>query len=227
MPQSVVFLDWAAFFDGREVVWGGLPVAETGGIVVDAEAYARSMMQLLPEGAAWPRDAESTLYRTLLALAQELYRLHNRATVLVNESDPRSTSELLLEWEADVGLPDPCVEAAQTLAERRQALVGRLVAGGGPTRAFFIQLAAALGVTITITEFRSEAEAIAAGIPYTGTSWANTWRVNVPTAVSVREFRAGSGAAGEPIRTWGNDVLECQIKRFKPAHTTVLFAYAT
>ncbi len=227
MAQQVYVGDVPLWWDELEVWWGGLPVTEVGGIDVDAEAYARAMMQLLPEGAAGPRASEAVLYRTVLALAQELFRVHERATAIVNEADPRTTAELLPEWERDVGLPDPCVEAAQTIAERRQALVGRLVAGGGPTPAFFRQLAAALGVEVTIQEFRSEAQAIAAGIPYTGTSWAHTFRVNVPQSVSIREFRAGSGAAGEPLRTWGNDVLECQIKRFKPAHTAVLFAYAT
>jgi uncharacterized protein YmfQ (DUF2313 family) len=39
------------------------------------------------------------------------------------------------------------------------------------------------------------------------------------------EFRAGLSAAGERLRTWGNDTLECKLNQLKPAHTIALFAY--
>lgn len=208
------------------VVWGGPSevISETG--ETDAASYARSLAALLPQGQAWPTDPASTLQRVLLGLAQEMQRVDARAAALVQESDPRTTTELLSDWERSHGLPDPCVEVAQTVAERRQALMGRILSIGGQSRQFFISLAAALGYSITITEFPTEAAAISAGIPYTGTSWANTWLVNVPVTVAVRDFRAGAGSAGEPLRSWGNDVLECQFQRLKPAHTSVLFAYA-
>jgi uncharacterized protein YmfQ (DUF2313 family) len=30
----------------------------------------------------------------------------------------------------------------------------------------------------------------------------------------------------EPIASWGNALLECVIKRLKPAHTSVIFGYS-
>lgn len=213
-------------YDGLEVWFGVSPetVFLSGGGLIDLD-YAQALAGLLPTGPAWPREPESTLQKFLLALAAELARIDGRATVLVYEADPRTASEMLADWERVAGLPDPCVEAAQTVVARRQALLGRLTSSGGQSRAFFILLAAALGYTVTITEFKTLAAAISAGIPYVGDSWANTWRVNVPETVAVREFRAGAGSAGEALRTWGNEVLECQFQRMKPAHTSVLFAY--
>jgi len=190
------------------------------------DEYRDALAALLPTGAAWPRDPQSRLMCFLSGLAAEYSRLDARAAQLLAETDPASTTELLSDWERVVGLPDPCVTAAQTVAQRRQALEGRLTAVGGQSRRFFIELAARLGYNITIDEFASAAAATAAGITFTGDEWAHIWRVNVPAAVSITYFRAGAGAVGEPLRAWSNEVLECQFNRYKPAHTRVLFAYS-
>ena len=42
--------------------------------------------------------------------------------MLIDESDPRSTLEMLNDWERAFGLPDSCTDAADTLAERQNAL---------------------------------------------------------------------------------------------------------
>lgn len=196
-----------------------------GLVTMTQEDYRAALAALLPTGAAWPRDTGSTLMLLLRAMAAEFERLDGRAAQLLAETDPASTTELLPDWERVVGLPDPCVTQVQTVAERRQALEGRLTSVGGQSRAFFIQLAARLGYTITIDEFASAAAATAAGITFTGDEWAHTWRVNVPSVVGVTWFRVGAGAVGEPLRTWGNEVIECQFNRLKPAHTRLLFAY--
>lgn len=187
--------------------------------------FQEALAALLPGGLAWPREAESVLMRFLGGLAAEFERLDARAALLLAETDPASTAEMLPDWERVVGLPDPCVTTSQTVAERRLALEGRLTAVGGQSRRFFIELASRLGYTITIDEFKSAAAATAAGIVFTGDEWAHIWRVNVPTTVAVTPFRAGAGAAGEPLRVWSNEVIECQFNRYKPAHTRVLFAY--
>lgn len=190
------------------------------------DEYRDALAGLLPTGAAWPRDTASALLQLVRSFAAELERLDMRAAQLLAETDPATTTELLPEWERVVGLPDPCVTTGQTVAERRQALEGRLTSVGGQSRRFFIELAARLGYSITIDEFASAAAATAAGIPFTGDGWAHTWRVNVPTTVAVTPFRVGAGSVGEPLRVWSNEVIECQFNRYKPAHTRVLFAYA-
>lgn len=191
------------------------------------QEYQRALLGLLPTGLAWPRDSGSTLGRTLLGLAIGLARVDGRAADLFEEVDPGTTAELLADWERVVGLPDPCVTSPQTVAERRQALASRLTSSGGQSRSFFVQLASRLGYSVTITEFRSAAEATAAGVPFVGSQWAHIWRMNVAQSVGVRPFLAGAGTAGEPLTAFGNEVLECQVNRFKPAHTQVLFAYAS
>ena len=76
------------------------------------------------------------------------------ADLLERESDPRSTIELLPDWERNWGLPDPCYTSPQSIDERQRALVMRMTMLGAQSRQFFIDVAAMLGYTITITEYR-------------------------------------------------------------------------
>lgn len=213
------------YFGGYPLIWAVNIEPDSAPAPLGPQDYAALLSDLLPSGLVWPREAGSTLQLFLAALAVEMARLHERSSDLVAEGDPRLTSELLPDWERVAGLPDPCVGAGQTLAVRRAALETRLTNVGGQSRAFFLEVASRLGYTITIDEFFSEAAAISAGIPYTGTSWAYTWRIN-SSAQTVRRFRAGSSTAGERVRSWGNVLLECVMNRLKPAHTVLLFAYA-
>ena len=190
------------------------------------EGYIELLAALLPPGVAWRSEEGSSMNDLLGAMAEELARVDARSDDLHEEADPRTTVELLADWERVAGLPDECLAGAtQTMQERRAALVGRLTQQGGQSRIFFIQLAASLGFEVTITEFRPFRAGISlAGDALTNGDWIFTWRINAPETTIV-SFRAGLSAAGEPLRTWGNTRLECAIERLAPAHTNVLFGY--
>lgn len=195
-------------------------------MAVSREEYLRQFLtRLLPTGALWDLELGSNFEQALEPLAGELARVHVRMDDLLREADPRTTSELLSEWEKAAGLPDDCEEPGQTIQERRNRLVEHLTAVGGQSPAFFIELAARLGFEITIAEYR----------PFTCTSkcnaalntralgWHFTFRVNAPET-TIRNMTCRS-RCNEPIRDWGNDVLECVIRRRKPGHTHVIFSY--
>lgn len=189
--------------------------------------YLRQLQALLPQGAVWSREDDALLTKLLSAFAAGFSQVDARAGQLVNESDPRTAVELLSDWERVAGMPDPCVAASgqtQSTAQRRAALVARLTMLGGQSKAYFIALAASLGYTITITEYRPfRAGQSRSGDPVS-TNWQFAWQVNAPLNTVV-PFRSGNGVAGDPINSWGNELIECVISRFKPVHTTVVFAY--
>ncbi len=190
-----------------------------------AEEYFRQLQGLLPPGEAWPRDEDTTLGRLLRAMAVELARVDARSNDLIQEADPRTTTALLPEWERVTGLPDDCVGPGTTLQERRAMLVRKLTSIGGQSRAFFIDTAAALGFDISITEFRPfRVGRSAADDALCGHDWIFAWRVEGPETTIVH-FRTGQSTVGEPLRSWGNTLLECVMTRLKPAHTIVQFAY--
>ena len=196
-------------------------------MVLSETDYLRQLQALLPSGPAWPTDDDATLTRLLGALATELARVDGRAQQLVEEADPRTVAELFADWERVAGLPDPCVLAfgeTQSSVQRRTALVARLTMQGGQSPAYFIAIAASLGYTVTITEFRPFRAGQSRAGDTVATNWQFAWQVNAPLN-TVTPFRAGNAVAGDPINSWGNKALECVLSRFKPAHTTVVFAY--
>jgi len=191
---------------------------------LDVEGYTRLLQALLPTGSVWPRGPEATLTKLLAAWAAELARVDERGDDLVDEADPRTAFEMLTDWERVCGLPGTCHDTAEGLAQRRAAVSSRLTFRGGQSRAFFLSLAASLGYSVGIEEFRPLRAGGLAGSRAYGEGWAFAWRVRGPEASAISVLRAGGGA-GERLRTWGNALLECEIGRRSPAHTNVLFAY--
>ena len=117
--------------------------------------YVQAFLRLLPQGNAWPRQPDTTLVKTCTGLNEYRGFVDGRAADLLEiESDPRTTVELLPDWERNFGLPDPCYEAPQTIGQRQLALVMRMTMLGGQSREFYIAVAAMIGYTITITEYR-------------------------------------------------------------------------
>lgn len=194
--------------------------------VFSATDYATQFQRLLPRGRVWHRGWGLVQAADILALMPNWARLHVRLNDLIREIFPCTTTELLPEWEATLGLPDPCVDPPLSTVQQRQAAVcTKFAARGGQSIAYFEALAAALGYSITITEFAPFRAGINhAGDPVYGAAWGYVWRVE-STAETIWAFSAGTSAAGEPLRAWGNAALECALRAVAPAHTILQFAY--
>ncbi|VVO86756.1 YmfQ family protein [Pseudomonas fluorescens] len=191
-----------------------------------AADYLEQQKTLLPPGQAFPREAGTTLHDLLDGMSIELARVDGRGESLPIEANPASTNEMLGDWERVAGLPDKCSGVLEeTLQGRKNALLTKLTSTGGQSPGYFIELAASLGYDVTIEEFRPFRAGLSrAGDPLTNGAWVFTWRIHA-AETSVISFRAGVSAAGERLRTWGNDTLECKLNQLKPAHTIALFAY--
>lgn len=185
-------------------------------MALSADDYLIELQELFPPGPAWSKDPNDVLNKILAGLAVEFARADQRLDDLVNEADPRTTSDLLSDWERVAGLPDNCQgELANTAQGRRAALVSKLRAQGGQTPGYYIDVAASLGYTVTITE---HVETDESGIY-------STWTVQTSVAANIVNFRAGRSRAGERLRSWGSSDLECKLNQLKPAHTRIQFSY--
>ncbi|NBB51512.1 DUF2313 domain-containing protein [Rhizobium sp. CRIBSB] len=189
------------------------------------EAYTHQLQALLPGGPIWTRDPAARLTAVLAALAAEFARLDQRAEQLTVELDPRTTYEMLTDWERVLGLPDGCTPVTGTISERRAAVIQKLTSLGGQTPAFFVALAAALGFEVVIHEFDPDVDDYSPGLDITGGKWRHAWRMEVLTQTDFTSFRAGVSAAGDRLVEGGALDLECVIRRAKPAHSQVLFTY--
>jgi len=190
-----------------------------------AADYQQMLAGLMPQGPAWPTEPGTETALTLAGLAQELARLDARIDRLIEEADPRTALELLADWERLTGLPTPCMAGqAQNLDQRRAAVVAQLTGLGGQRPADYIALAAALGYTITITEFFPLSWGMTWGAAWAGVDWAYGWQINAPqTTRTFAQF--GVNGWGDRWSAWGNLLLECVIRPRIPAHTIILFTY--
>jgi len=118
-----------------------------------AEQYRELLKSLMPLGKIWTRDSNSVLHKIWYSLGEELSRIEARVDDLYDEKDVRTTSELLLEHEEDFGLPDIDDEISSIESERQEELESSLLKLGQQFQQYYIDIANALGYTITIEEF--------------------------------------------------------------------------
>jgi uncharacterized protein YmfQ (DUF2313 family) len=219
MPDALTYDPPSTYADA--ITYDGQPLCGLSG-----DDYAKVLADLLPRGLAWPRDPAAVIMLVMRGLAEEFARVNARDCDLLAESYPCGASETLSDWERVAGLPDPCTGPLPTVQQRRAAVCAKLGAIGGASEAYFIELAATLGYQITIQTFEPfRASKNRAGDPVYGQNWVYAWRITVQSPVTFVHFRAGRSAAGEPLRTWGNKMLECAFMANKPAHTVLFLAY--
>jgi uncharacterized protein YmfQ (DUF2313 family) len=176
----------------------------------------------------WQRGWGTLQAQDLLTLMPTWARLDARAANLIEDAFPCSTSELLPEWEATLGLPDPCVGQLGSTQERTAAVCAKFSARGGQSISYYTALALSLGYDITIQQFAPfRVEFNRAEDPLYGEDWAYAWQVTVNTTQGLAYFRTGESTCGEPLASWGSKLLECMIQQYAPAHTTLIFAYIT
>ena len=188
--------------------------------------YRAALLALLPRGVIWRRDAGSDQGRVAEGLAAGAARLHARAVALLTDAFPATAYEQLPDWEETLGLPDPCAGVAPGLQQRRAQVAARLTAQGGQSVAYFIGQAARLGYAVQIREYApSRFGSMRMGQRMQGPDWAHVWAVRAPLE-TITSFRFGQSGMGEHFRSWGNAVLECELRAIAPAHTILHFQYS-
>jgi uncharacterized protein YmfQ (DUF2313 family) len=190
-----------------------------------AADFAQAMANLMPRGIIWRRDPGSVLMQTLGALAPTYERNTAAAAALLVDAFPDTTTNLLPEWEASLGLPDPCSAANPSVAQRAAAVAAKFGARGGQSPGFFIALAAALGFVVTITQFWPFCADAACDGPDYDAAWASAWQVNAPQVTSSY-FIADLSSADDPLETYDAAELVCRMTQYAPAHTTLIFAFS-
>jgi uncharacterized protein YmfQ (DUF2313 family) len=195
-------------------------------MVLMAEDYRAQLFSLLPQGKAWSTDPDSNLQRLLSGAAEEFARIDGRAGALSLEADPRQADLLFPEWEASYSLPSECAPAEQSLADRRVALIGRIVGQGGMRAEDYIALADGLGYPgIEIIEhFEATVEVVGGvgpegaeiGDPLNEEIWLSAWDIMIPDGV-VRESVVDASQIGDPLRSWGDQLIECALRGAAPS----------
>lgn len=173
--------------------------------IATTDDFLRVLQGLLPRGLVWTRDPARRLTRLLAGLADECVRVQNRAGSLMEEADPATTTAagLLPEWERVTGLPE-FGYIPPTEADRRAVLVGKLAAQGGQSKAYFEEIALAMGAVVEVEN----------------TSRPHVWSVAMPSG--IRRFRVRS-RAGDRLVEFNDVALRVRLafEKYKPAHTAI------
>lgn len=185
-----------------------------------ATDYKNMLIALLPKGEAWD---SADIVPQMTALAEELARIDARLAALIEESDPRTVTELIDEWETDWSLPTECTGPLDTLEKRRDALINRIRTTPDQSRQTYIDFAEQAGYTITITEY-SAGDAVP-GHPEIPTADA-AFVVQINSALTGFDDREMGDDMGEPFATWGDTFLECTLRELSQAHHVLIFAYS-
>lgn len=189
--------------------------------------YAEALGALMPPGRAWPRVKKSIQAAVHRALGRSFERSDTDAQRLLVGAFPGTATTMLSEWESTLGLPDDCsIGEVFGTSDRQRAVVSKLISTGGLNRGYYINIAAALGYTITITQFRPAMAGMSiCGDALNGEEWPFTWRINAPKT-TINYALSGVSYCGDPLASWGNKKLECAINRIAPSHLNVIFNYS-
>lgn len=173
--------------------------------------YLALLKALLPRGRAWNRN-DPVLIEVLTAEAAEFARVDGRLDDLLLERSTLTTTELIGEHEADYGLPDGELPYnPNDLVSQRIALNAKLRAIGGQNPQYFIDLAAALGYTITITQWQPFWVGYStAGSGVGDQRVIHYWTVNILSTPTAPKF--------------GDELLSA-FPKYAPANGHLLFAY--
>ncbi len=177
--------------------------------------FGSMLAKLLPPGVLWDLEAASPLRKMLMAMGDEFTRVEARAVDLLAESDPRTATETIADWERVMRLPDDQVTTIPgTLAGRRVAVAQKLVGRQGANYAFYATLAAACGYPlISITRYANavtRSGILRSGDHLSGVEWAY--------AITITVSPATAGALTHAQ-------FEAVINRVTHSHIQVFFIY--
>ncbi|WP_431281670.1 YmfQ family protein [Humitalea sp. 24SJ18S-53] len=194
----------------------------------DTAAVTAALLALLPQGWAWSRSPDAVAVRLLAAPAAEIATMEAAIQQLLDEvADPRLADAMLPDFERVLG-PDPCGRDMAELGAQSRRLIAhqRWTLRGGASIGFFTDLAALVGVPITIEEIvPSESGLEECSYELIPPEQRFVWIVHLP-ATSLIEHECGVAEAGDPLGDFEASLVECVIRDHAPAHTLPIFSYA-
>lgn len=158
----------------------------------------------------------SVLSLLIEGLTIESSRISERIDDMFDEMDPRTTVELLPDWERNWGLPDDCTDPPVSVPDRQAALTARVTARGtgGSDVAMLLAIAVELGYADAfIRRFHLPAKTCTSRCD----TPLNTLTVGWPFVYEIVLPQNAGQTTGE--------VAKCQIDRTAMAHLATTYAF--
>jgi len=208
------------------------------------DKYVKLIRNLLPTGFAWENVRQHPF---LTGIAGEFCRVGDRTEDLLREIDPNQTVELIEEWETTFGIPDECTpDTILTIEERRAQVIQKMATIGSLSAEFYEGIGALYGFDITVenhlsfqvgrsvvgddlTNYDNPRDIFRVGQNTVGDQlqvpgWLHCFNAELP-ATAFETFKVGQNTVNQPLATFGNELLECVLRRLKPAHSCITFTF--
>lgn len=163
---------------------------------------------------------ERVFGKLLFTFGHEYWQFTERMVIWFNEMIPGLSTELLPEWERDLGLPDACSGELGSIAIRQRAAHTKYTTKyTGMSKAFYIQYAADMGSAIIILPvnpggkpFRVN-QARVDRTPEGGIAGARLWSTGVNYKWIIKILKT------DPNKEY----LKCKFNTIKPAWTQIIW----
>jgi len=168
---------------------------------------------------------DSTLRKILIGLASEWLNFRSKINEVSNEYNPKTTTQLIEEWEQFVGIPDNCIPVASTIEQRRLNVLLKLAGINATTEKQFKNVASILGYNIEVSNGVSTST-FPLTLPFLLISEASapfTIVITLPSSIKPNGF-----ALTFPFTLTSQQpaILDCLFNKLKPANTQLFFRYS-
>jgi uncharacterized protein YmfQ (DUF2313 family) len=189
------------------------------------EEQATVLAGYLPNDQLWldKNVDNSPLRGILLGLASQWIDFRNSGNELCEQYDPTTTTSLIEEWEAFVGIPDHCFDNTGSLELRRKNILLKLAGINATTAKQFEDIAAILGFDVTV---EPGADSPSSTFPMTF-PFLLVDPDDAPFVIIVNIDDPGT--EGFPytfpftLSSGVSELLQCLFDKLKPANTIVYF----
>lgn len=189
------------------------------------DAQRAEFERLEPRGPVWIPRPDAVWSKLLLGLALPFVVLEQVLGRFVQEADPRTTTDLLPDFERVYGLPDACTTTSTSLIARRAEVLRKMRAPVGQSEPAIASVVHALGLPCTVESHRlAVIDELEIGDYLYDEAWAHSLTIHLPDPPVVF-FQADFSGAGDPLAEWVGELLECAVERVAPAHAALVFAY--
>ena len=168
--------------------------------------HAEILQKNLPYGRIWQSDNDELFGRILVVLGACLDNVYNKINQLKLEFSPKTTNDLLDEWEADAGIPDNCFSKGDNNSARVEILRRKILERVPATKTVINNYL--ININVTLNEDPNN-PIVTIGLQSTADIYA----------------RCGVARCGNDrlLDFATNDTVKCWIKRVLPAHLYIKF----
>jgi len=191
------------------------------------QEQADVLASYLPDNAifAEKNNLDSNYRKLLNGLALEFKRLRNVINSIRSDFFPENTTEFIENWEAQLNIPDECIDVSTDISERRNNLMLKLNGVNATTKEDFEAMIAAAGIDATISNAVDQAS-LPLTLPFLLVD-----SDHAPFTIIVN-LDASLEPSGLPLTlpftlsSQAPSNIECLLKKYIPAHCQVIFRYS-